>query len=72
MPKFEAQRLSQQKYQQSKPQAMVDCKQRYRDNNIENYKQYSKNSSAKYYQMTRNYKQIETTMGGCLYKLFNC
>ncbi len=72
MPKSEAQRLSQQKYQRSKPQAMIDCKQRYRDKKVENYKEYSKKSSAKYYMLTKNYKQIETTMGDCLYQLFEC
>jgi hypothetical protein len=70
MAKTEAQKESQKKYQRGNPQAMVECKQRYRDNNVEAYKAYAKKSSAKYYMMTRNYKEIDSTMGGCIFKLF--
>ncbi len=70
MPKTQAEKDSQRKYQQKAPRAMVECKQRYRDKNIEAYKSYAKKSSAKYYMMTRNYQAIDSTIGGCIFKLF--
>ena len=70
MPKTPAQKECQQRYQRTTPQAMVDCKQRYRDRNIGQYKAYAKKSSAKYYMMTRNYQAIDSTIGGCIFKLF--
>jgi hypothetical protein len=35
MPKPEAQRQAQQKYQRSRPRAMIETKNRYREKNIE-------------------------------------
>jgi hypothetical protein len=71
MPKTQAQKDAQRKYQKKAPRAMVECKQRYRDKNVEKYLEYGRKSSNKQYYMTRNYKLIDTTMGGCIFKLFD-
>jgi hypothetical protein len=70
MPKTQAQKDAQRKYQQKAPRAMIECKQRYRDKNIEKYLEYGRKSAAKYYLMNRNYQAIETTMGTCIFMLF--
>ena len=70
MPKTQAEKDAQRKYQQKAPRAMVECKQRYRDKNIEQYKAYNRKSAAKYYMLNRNYQALESTIGGCIYKLF--
>ena len=70
MPKSEEQKASQKRYKKKTPKAMVDCKQRYRDKNVEAYKAYAKKSSAKYYAMTRNYQALDSIIGGCIFNLF--
>ena len=70
MTKTQAEKDAQRRYQQKAPMAMVECKQRYRDKNIEQYLAYGRKSASKHYYMTRNYQLIETTMGGCIFKLF--
>ena len=70
MPKTQAEKDAQRRYQQKAPQAMVECKQRYRERNVEAYRAYGRKSAAKYYMMNRNYQALESTIGGCIYKLF--
>lgn len=70
MPKTQAEKDAQRRYQQKMPRAMLECKQRYRDKNIEQYKAYGRKSAAKYYMMHRNYQAMDSTIGGCIFKLF--
>ena len=70
MPKTQAEKDAQRRYQQKAPMAMVECKQRYRERNVEAYRAYGRKSAAKYYMLNRNYQALESTIGGCIYKLF--
>ena len=70
MTKTQAEKDAQRRYQQKAPLAMVECKQRYRDRNVEAYLAYGRKSASKHYYMTRNYQAIDSTIGGCIFKLF--
>ena len=70
MTKTQAEKDAQRRYQQKAPRAMVECKQRYRERNAETYRAYGRKSAAKYYMLNRNYQALESTIGGCIYKLF--
>ena len=56
---------AQKKYQMKRSQAVIRAEQKYRNNNVERYVDYNKNSCSKYYVKNKNYRDVEN-----MYKSF--
>ena len=56
---------AQKKYRMKRSQAVIRAEQKYRNNNVERYADYNKNSCRKYYAKNKNYRDVEN-----MYKSF--